>query len=304
MTVANGTKILILGYGEMGHAMESLLHDRHVLTIWNHRPRPDLPKVELEQAVSENEVILFCLPIIPHEEICRRIAPYLPAESLCLSIAKGIDERGRCAAQIFADVFPTQQSYGLIYGPMISEELRAGRFGFAEVAGQSEAGDVFTRVHALFSGSQLYLAPTQDLLGISWAVILKNVYAILFGMADELALGDNVRGFLAAESLRELGRIVAVMGGQAESVYHFAGLGDLITTATSEDSHHHTLGRQLARGDRQDVRGEGVHTLQMILEHKVFETVPYALFNVVVAILFQQRDPEQSIRDYLSARFA
>jgi len=74
-------------------------------------------------------------------------------------------------------------------------------------------------------------------------VILKNVYAIMFGVADELKLGDNMRGHLMVAAIAELSGIVQSFGGQAHTPYSYAGLGDLLTTATSEGSHHHALGQ-------------------------------------------------------------
>ena len=65
-----------------------------------------------------------------------------------------------------------------------------------------------------------------------------------------------MRGYLAVAALRELDQIVCKMGGQAGSPYHLAGLGDLITTATSEDSHHHELGRMLAREEVKGIKGD------------------------------------------------
>ena len=189
---------------------------------------------------------LFCLPVNPHREIVEQIAPLLKNSCLCISIAKGLDEAGQTAAQIFADVFKSHQPYALLYGPMISEEIRADRFAFAQL-GCSDT-DSFNRVSTLFNATNLYISQTSDITGISWSVILKNVYALVFGMADELFLGDNMRGYLAVAALHELEQIVCHMGGQAGTPYHLAGLGDLITTATSEDSHHHEIGRMLARG--------------------------------------------------------
>lgn len=55
----------------------------------------------LEEEVAKAQVILFCLPANAHLEITRRIAPFLPQDSLCLSIAKGLDESGKTAPQIF-----------------------------------------------------------------------------------------------------------------------------------------------------------------------------------------------------------
>jgi glycerol-3-phosphate dehydrogenase (NAD(P)+) len=145
---------------------------------------------------------------------------------------------------------------------MISEEIRADRYAFAEL-GCADVS-VFHRVRDLFQDTRLCIRHSTDIAGISWSVILKNVYAIAFGMADELQLGDNMRGFLAVTALHELISIVGQMGGKPAAPLHLAGLGDLITTATSPGSHHHELGRRLARGETGGINGEGIHTLAMV----------------------------------------
>jgi glycerol-3-phosphate dehydrogenase (NAD(P)+) len=275
--MAERFKVLILGYGEMGHAMEYLLKERHKLDIWEKYPQENFRSVELKDATPEADIVLFCLPVNPHREIVNQIAPLLKNSCLCLSIAKGLDEAGQTAAQIFSENLPPHQPYGLLYGPMISEEIRVGRYAFGQL-GCSDI-DSYNKVHGLFRGTHLYTEHSSDVIGISWSVILKNVYAMVFGMADELLLGDNMRGYLSVAALRELEQIVRKMGGQAGSPYHLAGLGDLITTATSEDSHHHELGRKLARGETQDIKGEGIHTLDMVSQHRLFKLEDYPLFH-------------------------
>ena len=297
--------VLILGYGEMGHAMQMLLKDRHDLHIWDRFPSPAMKSVVLEDAAPQADFVVFCLPVKPHREVAETIAPLLKPACICISIAKGLDNSGQTAAQIFAGVFGAENSdFAFLYGPMISEELRNGLYGFAQLACSSE--DVCLRVQDLFSGSSLLIAPSDDVTGISWAVILKNVYAIVFGMADELGLGDNMRGFLMATSLSELDAIVRVMGGKAGTPYGLAGLGDLVTTATSEKSHHHELGRRLARGETGDVRGEGVHTLAMVEQHGLFEWRDYPLFSLIKRLLDQPQSIEREIpafaRDSQSVR--
>jgi glycerol-3-phosphate dehydrogenase (NAD(P)+) len=289
-------RVLILGYGEMGHAMEHLLKEQQ-LDIWDKYPQDNFQSVILEEAAPQADIVLFCLPVNPHREIARQIAPLLNNNCLCLSIAKGLDEAGQTAAQIFSEVFASDQAYALLYGPMISEEIRANRYAFAQL-GCSEIG-TYNSIRSCFHGSRLYIEHTLDITGISWSVILKNVYALVFGMADEIQLGDNMRGYLSVAALRELDQIVRTMGGQAGSPYHLAGLGDLITTATSEDSHHHELGRMLARGEVRAIKGEGIHTLDMVEQHRLFNTADYPLFQLIHDIVRQRHDVPGKINDYL-----
>jgi glycerol-3-phosphate dehydrogenase (NAD(P)+) len=290
-------RVLILGYGEMGHAMEHLLGERHDVRIWNMGEVVRGKHKRLEDEVAEAQAVLFCLPVNPHFEIASRIAPHLPTDSVCLTIAKGLDESGRTAAQVFDAVFQGRHRYGVIYGPMISEELRAGKPGFADAV-LSDAND-FTVMEDLFRGSALVCQQASDLHGRSWSVILKNVYAILFGVADELKLGKNMRGHLMVAAIAELSGIVQAFGGQAHTPYSYAGLGDLMTTGTSEDSHHHTLGRQLVRGEWDDISGEGVHTLKMVEKYAVFDWRTYPLFSLARDVVSEPQRLHERVEEYL-----
>jgi glycerol-3-phosphate dehydrogenase (NAD(P)+) len=122
---------------------------------------------------------------------------------------------------------------------------------------------------------------------------------MVFGMADELQLGDNMRGYLSVTALLELDQIVRKMGGQAGSPYHLAGLGDLITTATSEDSHHHELGRMLAREEVLGIEGEGIHTLEMVSQHRLFNTADYPLFQLIRDIVSNPQGVHERIDAFL-----
>ena len=290
-------RVLILGHGEMGQAMEYLIKDQSQLDIWERHPKDKTHPIVLEDAASQADIVLFCLPVNPHREIAKQIAPHLKKSCLCLSIAKGLDESGQTAAQIFAEVLGSSQPYALLYGPMISEEIRAGHEAFAQLGCVDM--DSYNKICTLFHGTSLYVEHSSDIRGISWSVILKNVYALVFGMADELQLGDNMRGYLAVTALRELDQIVCKMGGQAGSPYHLAGLGDLITTATSEDSHHHELGRMLAREETKGIKGEGIHTLEMVRQHNLFNTADYPLFQLIDDIVNQPHNVHKKINEYL-----
>lgn len=288
--------VLILGYGEMGHAMEYLLSGQHPLHIWDKFPSDGFQSVDLDECVTGADVVLFCLPVNPHREVAERIRPLLREHSICISIAKGLDEQGRTAAQIFEEVLQDRH-YALLYGPMISEEIRCGRYAFAQLGCSDD--EVYQRVSRLFSNSRLFVEQSRDIAGISWSVILKNVYAILFGIADGLQLGDNTRGYLMVASLRELEKIVIRMGGETASPYHLAGLGDLVTTATSQSSHHHELGRLLARGETGHISGEGVHTLQMVEKHRLLNTAMYPLFELIQRLVAQPEQAAEKIDAYI-----
>lgn len=289
-------RVLILGHGEMGRTMEYWLHPRHELTIWQRRPASGAP-LDLAAAAAHAEVVLFCVPATAHAGLAERLLPGLPPDTVCVSIAKGLDDQGRTAAQAFHETFGDDRPYGVLYGPMISEEIRAGRPAFAEFA--SRHPEAHHRVRRLFAGVPLALNAGQDVFGASWCAVLKNVYAILFGVADGLALGDNARGYLAVAAVREIEAIVTALGGAAATPWSLAGLGDLITTATSPGSHHHELGVKLAHAEPVALAGEGVHTLRTLYARRPFRLEPYPLLRLAHDILDAPARARERMQAYL-----
>jgi glycerol-3-phosphate dehydrogenase (NAD(P)+) len=291
------SRVLIVGYGEMGHAMEHLLGKKHQLAIHDSRTAGGLPSINVEQQAALADFVLFCVPTSPHHDLLARLAPHLQSHCICLSIAKGLDDNGRTPAQIYQQTFNGRQPYCLLYGPMISEEIRADRYAFAELGCLDTS--IYYKVRDLFQGTKLYIKHSTDIAGISWSVILKNVYAIAYGMSDELQLGDNMRGFLTVTALAELSSIVERMGGKPAAPLHLAGLGDLITTATSAGSYHHELGRRLARGETENINGEGIHTLAMVRKYRLFDSAPYRLYGLIDEVVQDPLDVAQRFRGYI-----
>jgi len=290
------TRVLILGYGEMGHAMEALLARNHEVRIWQRRPASGTTR-DLSDSAANSDVILFCLPAIAHDEIGIRLRDRFPPGSLCITIAKGLDDRGRIPFEILSDALGAG-SIAVLYGPMISEEIRAGRPAFAQTCAADAVQS--KRVADLFRATVLHVEPSADRVGLSWSAILKNVYAMAFGLADELALGDNVRGYLAVIALHELDAIVHRLGGAPITPFHLAGLGDLITTATSEGSHHHDLGRRLARGE-QNLTGEGIHTLMVLESHPRFSADQFPLFALLNRCSINPSGAAIAFRDFVAS---
>lgn len=280
--------------------MEYLLQQRHRLSVWERRPKSGTPSVALEAVAAQQDIIFFCLPAKPHFELATRLREARHPDALCVSIAKGLDDEGRTAARALTQALGAQARIAVLYGPMISEEIRAGRPAFAQ-AGAANA-EIYARLRQLFAGTPLQLEHSLDIEGISWSAVLKNVYAILFGVADELALGDNMRGWLATAAMQELERIVTGLGGAAGAARGLAGLGDLITTATSKGSHHHELGRRLARGEAGALAGEGVHTLQTVRARQLFDSRRHPLFDLIGRLLDRPAAARELMQNFLGQR--
>ncbi|MHB8406114.1 MAG: hypothetical protein ACYDCJ_11895 [Gammaproteobacteria bacterium] len=258
------TSVLIVGFGQMGHAMQALLGRRTHLSFWRVTPERQQPSPAVLKAARQADFIILCVPTIAISTLLTELQAYLDKRTAVLSVAKGLDETGRTATDILQMQFGIRARWGMLGGPMIANELRAGRSGFAEFGSRSAVTQRL--VGNLFRGTQLHLISSSKPRAVSWCGVLKNVYVPLFGLADGLGWGDNLRGQLASAALAEINRLVQHFSGARHAADGAAGLADLITTATSRSSHHRALGWRVAHGDRHNLQGEGPHTVR-VLQH-------------------------------------
>ncbi len=131
---------------------------------------------------------------------------------------------------------------------------------------------------------------------------LKNVYAIIAGMAAALAMGENTRSMLITRALAEMTRFAVQRGANPITYLGLAGVGDLIVTCSSEKSRNYRVGHALGRGQtlaeavaQIGETAEGVNTLRVLKEKADELGVYMPLVNGLYAILFEGRSLGQVI---------
>ncbi len=256
------SKVVIAGYGQMGHAMESLLGKRARLCIWPIAPDRLEPSEAIGHEAAAADFLLICTPTVAHAAVLDRLAHRLQPGCTALSIAKGLDSTGRCAADILQS-YCGKRPWGVLGGPMIANEIIAGKPSFAALGSHHEI--LLLRTRELYPREGLVIVGAPSPQAVSWCGVLKNIYAPLIGISDELEWGDNARGHIIMAALHEMRAILGELTGDEDQAYGDAGLADFITTVTSPSSRHYALGRRVARGDFADMECEGVHSLRVLL---------------------------------------
>ena len=128
--------------------------------------------------------------------------------------------------------------------------LGAGNMGTA-VAHALAANEerIALQVGRWFSGPSFSPSATTDIAGAAFGGILKNVYAILLGCLETLSGGArNIEAAALTACVRKMANIAGAHGRQPATLYGMAGLGDLVATGFSRDSHNRKFGQMLAHG--------------------------------------------------------
>jgi glycerol-3-phosphate dehydrogenase (NAD(P)+) len=277
--------------------MQHLLQNRCDTVIWEVAPRQIALTDRIRVGFQEAQFLFMCVPTAAHPELLREIVPYLARSCITLSVAKGVDDLGQNTADILTKQLSAAMTWGVLCGPMIANEIGAGKPAYAQ-AGMNRPSR-FNEVLTLFSESALTLTCSSTPYALSWSAALKNVYAPLFGILEELSLGDNARGMLLMTVVSEMDRVVEFLTGERRAVYGEAGMADLMTTITSPSSHHRALGQRVARGNVSDMQAEGVHTLEILTQTQRIPAGHFPLYDIAAGLT---RSPLQ-VADRLRAWF-
>ncbi len=150
----------------------------------------------------------------------------------------------------------------VISGPSHAEELVERKTTFLTVAGSSIEAYQST-FESVLATSYLKLLYSTDVIGIQYAGIIKNVYAIMAGIIDGMGMGDNFKAVMMTAALREMQMLAQHMANHTPPIFQPAYAGDLLVTGYSRHSRNRALGLMVGQGMRPRM---ALHELQMIPE--------------------------------------
>ncbi|MCX6712702.1 MAG: hypothetical protein NTY66_00655 [Candidatus Vogelbacteria bacterium] len=282
------TNIVIIGAGEIGIALGRVLKtgDRSV-KLWDKDPGVVAAlggeSLGLPGIVPTADFVFICVPSWALREALFFISPYLGKKAVVVSVTKGIEAGSlKLPDEMLASLLPKRQSFALMSGPMIAEELRDEKGGGAVVVSSQEK--IVSLVSKLFDGSQIQVVPGTDVHGTALCGVIKNVYALALGISFGLGLGENARGNLLVQMLGEMKKILATLGGKQETALGLAGLGDLIATGFSSNSKNHEAGVLLAKG-AADMQSEGLASVNSLWTLLGAKSKKFPLLQIIHSIV-------------------
>jgi glycerol-3-phosphate dehydrogenase (NAD(P)+) len=201
------------------------------------------------------------------------------------------------------------KNYFAVLGPCHAEEVAAEKLSYLTFSGIDEKA-----THAIaqcFKTGYLNTVENDDIFGVQYAAVLKNIYAVGSGMAHGLDYGDNFLSVFIANCADEMAGFLKKAGiknievghtdirkpakehranNYAASVY----LGDLLVTCYSLHSRNRAFGNMIGKGYsvkaaqlEMSMVAEGYNASKCIhtINHKILADMPIA--DTVYKILWE-----------------
>lgn len=261
--------VTVLGAGAMGTALACLAAERgRDVRLWARRSRvrqeiersrtnseyfpgrrlPDgLHTVgTLGESVRDADLLVLAVPSRFIRDVSRKVARYAREDTIVLNAAKGVEFPPlRWMSEVIREEMP-KPPIAVMSGPNFASELLDHVPAATAIASKDPAARKMGR--ACFESRSLRVWETDDVKGVEVNASMKGLTALAIGLSDAYGLGDNTRGELLVQAVKEASELCRAVGGNPETVLGPAGLGDMIATAFSLKSRNRVMGEMLGLG--------------------------------------------------------
>ena len=254
--------ITIIGSGSFGCALAHVLSSNNNIKIWSYKEEEAKcinefhrcllrSEIILDEnikcytdfslALENSEIIILVSPSKAIRNICKQIKQFVVNQDIVIA-TKGI-ENDKVLSQVVKEELNITPS--VISGPSHAEEIAKNMPTFVDFSGNID-------IINYLKTDTLHLTYITDMVGMQIAGSLKNIIALEVGICESLGYEKNTISYLIVSSLKEIINIGLVLGAKEETFYGLSGLGDILTTAFSENSRNRKAGFLLSKGYNVD----------------------------------------------------
>jgi len=268
---------------------------------------------DIKQVFADSDILVIAVPSAYVEDVLQPIQPDDLKGKKIISAIKGIlPGRDTLLNEYLHEKYHFNlQDYFAVLGPCHAEEVAASKLSYLTFSGLDDA--MAADIAANFKTEYINTIVNRDILGVQYAAVLKNIYALGAGIAHGLGYGDNFLSVYIANSADEMAAFLRKVGiehivvgehddddpakhrqspNYAASVY----LGDLLVTCYSSFSRNRTFGNMIGKGYsvksaqlEMNMVAEGYYAARCIfnINKTVKATVPIA--ETVYKIVWEQQ---------------
>lgn len=276
--------ITVLGAGSWGTALAAVLvSNGYEVCIWgrnksvladlvnnnnnqkflpNFKIFSDLSKVtvtdNLDSAINhKTKYIILAIPSNAFTQIILDLQQIFSRKKLTnitlISATKGLaqtdnlaDPEPKWLNQIAENIMGSSQNYCQISGPSFAKEVVLQQPCALVLASKNIT--IAKQAAEIFHNSWFRVYTRTDILGVQLGGAVKNIIAFAVGCSDGAGFGSNTRAALITRGLHEMLNLGKIIGAEQDTLIGLSGLGDLVLSATDNQSRNKRFGSFIGQG--------------------------------------------------------
>ena len=316
----------VLGGGSWGTALVKILLEKNESINWYVRNEENLVHIKkfkrnpnylrslvldtekiklsdsIEKVVKNSDIIILAIPSPFLDSELKKIKSSLSSKTIFSALKGVVPESHLIVSEHLNKVYNLPLSkIGIITGPCHAEEVALEKLSYLTVACKNQAIGESMResLDTKFIKAKL----SKDSVGVEYAAMLKNVYALITGISHGLGYGDNFQSVLISNSVREMKEFIKTIYKFKRDINDTEYLGDLLVTSYSTFSRNRTLGNMLGKGyslkaaiSEMSMISEGYYATKNAYEIGIENKIEFDIINTAYDILYRNLSPKKCMK--------
>lgn len=257
---------------------------------------------DINEVVRNCDTLIFVTPSPYLKNHLKKLKVKLHDKFIITAIKGIVPDENLVCSEYFRQVYNVpDENLAVLGGPSHAEEVALSRLTYLTVGcSDNEKAHYFAD---LIAGSYVKTKTSADVIGIEYASVLKNVYAIAAGICNGLKYGDNFQSVLMANAVQEMSRFLRAVYPIDRNVYDSVYLGDLLVTGYSNFSRNRVFGTMIGKGYsvksaqiEMEMIAEGFYGTMCMKDINRHFHVNMPILDAVYNILYERISPAIEIK--------
>ncbi|MDD7336268.1 MAG: glycerol-3-phosphate dehydrogenase [Prevotella sp.] len=257
---------------------------------------------DINKLVEDYDTLVFVTPSPYLKNHLKKLKTRIKDKYIVTAIKGIVPEENLVCSEYFHQVYDVPyDNLAVIGGPSHAEEVALERLSYLTVGCVNrKKAQAFTEVLA---NNFIKTKVSGDVIGIEYASVLKNVYAIAAGICSGLNYGDNFQAVLMSNAVQEMERFMKTVHPIERNIIDSVYLGDLLVTGYSNFSRNRAFGTMIGKGYsvksaqiEMEMIAEGYFGTKCMKEINRHLHVNMPILDAVYNILYERISPQIEIK--------
>lgn len=257
---------------------------------------------DINKVVRESDILIFVTPSPYLKSHLKKLKTKLKDKFIITAIKGIVPDENLIVSEYFHREYGVpEDQIAVLAGPCHAEEVALERLSYLTI-GCSDR-DKAKYLAKKFANHFIKTSVSQDVPGIEYSSVLKNVYAIAAGICSGLKYGDNFQAVLMANAVQEMNRFIETVHPIDRKIDESVYLGDLLVTGYSRFSRNRVFGSMIGKGYsvksaqiEMEMIAEGYYGTKCIKELNRHHHVNMPIVDAVYNILYERISPMIEIK--------
>ena len=257
---------------------------------------------DINNIVSACQTLIFVTPSPYLKGHLSRLHLRLRDKFIVTAIKGIVPDENLVCSDYFNQMYNVPEAnLAVLGGPSHAEEVALNRLTYLTIGCcDRDKAKLFAD---MISSKYVKAKTSSDVIGIEYASVLKNVYAIAAGICHGLKYGDNFQAVLMSNAVQEMDRFLNTVHPIERNITESVYTGDLLVTGYSNFSRNRVFGTMIGQGYsvksaqlEMEMIAEGYFAAKCMKDINRHLHVNMPILDAVYNILYERISPTIEIK--------